>query len=128
MRPAIWSSPSTRRCAHEHRSIRIKARHHEGAERSRIWIEGNRLAAVGFIPGELFEREWTATGLKLYLIDAKAWAALPVAQRGTVSGKAEKPIIDIVGALVRSTFGDHATHVRVTFAPAVITIAREAAR
>lgn len=90
-------------------------------ERSRIWIEGNRLIAHGFFCTAQVQRIWSDDSLVLKLIDDVAFAALPVAERGTVSGKDGKPIIDITGARVTETFGS-GTHVAVTYRQGRITI------
>lgn len=90
-------------------------------ERSRIWIEGTRLVAAGFTCGKRFERDWYEGGLELRLVSEAHWADLPVSERGTVSGKGTKPIIDITGTIVRDTFGSGA-HVSVTYARGTITI------
>jgi hypothetical protein len=94
-------------------------------DRTRIWIEGTRLASHGFTCGLRFARKWTPATLTLTLISQKEFDASPLAERGTVSGKGEKPIIDITGAKVAETFGI-GTHVAVTYARGVITIRREA--
>jgi hypothetical protein len=92
-------------------------------ERTRIWIEGNRLIAHGFYCTAQLQRIWSEGKLVLRIIDDVAFAALPVAERGTVSGKDGKPIIDITGARVSQTFGA-ATHVTVTYRAGRITITR----
>lgn len=95
-------------------------------ERTRIWIEGKRLVDHGFEPGDRFERIWSADKLVLRLIcetNGEVWDALPVAARGTVSGKGAKPIIDITGARVAAVFGA-GTHVLVTYTPDHITITK----
>jgi hypothetical protein len=93
-------------------------------ERSRIWIEGKRLVNAGFSVGQCYSldtsnpKRWTLTaviGASFNLDDPSVRA---------VSGKGDKPIIDITGAHVRDAFGA-GTHVRVTYAPGLITITRE---
>ena len=82
-------------------------------ERSRIWIEGARLVAHGFTVGETFSKQWREGKLVIVLgTDGET---------GTVSGKGDKPIIDIVGQKVRDTF-PNATHVKVTYDAGRITI------
>lgn len=83
-------------------------------ERSRIWIEGKRLSAHGFTCGKRFERVWRDATLTLLTATEAHFASLPVSERGTVSGKGDKPIIDITGEIVRDTFGT-GTHVTVTY-------------
>ena len=93
-------------------------------ERSRIWIEGARLVAAGFTCGARFRRTFQtlhAASLTLEIISEQQFETLPVSQRGTVSGKGAKPIIDITGTIVRDTFGK-GTHVAVTYTRNTITI------
>lgn len=92
-------------------------------EKTRIWIEGNRLASHGFACGLKFSRKWTPATLTLATIGEAAFAALPSSERGTVSGKGAKPIIDVTGQAVFETFGT-GTHVAVTYARGLITIKR----
>lgn len=89
-------------------------------ERSRIWIEGPRLTAHGFNPGDRFSAAWSTDRTRLVLVKCKSTddIGLPV---HTVSGKGDKPIIDITGQKVRETFGKF-THVRVSFEHNHITI------
>jgi hypothetical protein len=90
-------------------------------ERTRVWIEGDRLLAHGFKPGSKFLRKWTDDN-KLVL------TACTVAQfndaqhgaRGTVASKGKHPIIDIIGQAVAEHF--KGTHVSVTYATGKITI------
>jgi len=63
--------------------------------RSRLWIEGARLAAAGFVQGARFDLSRTGSGLTLSLS--------PFGAR-KVSGKDGHPIIDITGDLIRTTF------------------------
>jgi len=90
-------------------------------ERTRIWIEGDRLIAAGFTVGRRFERVWRDDTLTLLSATQAHFDNLPLAERGTVSGKGTKPLIDIAGAKVFSTFGN-GTHVAVTYAMGKITI------
>lgn len=89
-------------------------------ERTRVWIEGKRLAAVGFTQGTLFRKVWADGELPLIAIDAVAADKWPRSERGTVSGKHGSPIIDVTGARVAATFSG--THVVVTFRPGLIVI------
>jgi hypothetical protein len=95
----------------------------KAGERSRIWLEGKRLVAFGFTTGALFARDWDDKGkvLQLHLISEERFAELPRADKGTVSGKGDKPIIDIVGTRVNAMFGRSET-VKVHFVHGVITI------
>jgi hypothetical protein len=76
--------------------------------RSRVWIEGKRLERHGWHTGMLFQRKWSDVGLTLTLVDGETFDALPRDERGKVSGKPGRPVIDITGERVASTFaGDH---------------------
>jgi hypothetical protein len=89
-------------------------------ERTRIWIEGARLVAHGFKVGTRFERSWHDKGLTLSVVTEKRFEELGRAERGTVSGKDDKPIIDVTGVKVAETFSG--SHVEVTYAPRTIII------
>lgn len=92
-------------------------------ERTRVWIEGARLTAHGFVPGVLFLKTWEAGRLVL-TIAANDGTHAPSAL-GTVAGKGAKPIIDITGARVAEWFAiEGRTHVTVTYRPGRITIKR----
>ena len=86
-------------------------------ERSRIWLEGDRLKAAGFVVGSRFyvERE---VGKHLRFVLGPA--PTPSYRLRTVSGKGDKPIIDVTGYIVKSTFTG--THVSVQFDPGVIVV------
>jgi hypothetical protein len=89
--------------------------------RTRLWLEGARVANAGFKVGLLVRRDWKESGsLVLTIIDAAAHDELPRSEKGRVSGKGEKPILDITGAAVAAFFtGDK---VAVTYKPGKITI------
>ena len=89
-------------------------------ERSRIWLEGKRLTAAGFAVGRYFIAEWEGKTLALTLTLLDEDTIIADAPR-KVSGKGDKPIIDITGAQVRETFG-HRSHVRASFGEGVIAI------
>jgi hypothetical protein len=96
--------------------------------RSRIWIEGQRLVDAGFTVGSYFAKTYFSAkvcgkvqpgGLTLHLLKMEdVLSGAPC----KVSGKGEKPIIDITGELVREHFGTFGTHVDVTFEKGTITI------
>lgn len=90
-----------------------------GVARSRIWLEGDRVLAAGFAPGMMYTREWTADTLTLALGEGEGRAT-----RGKVSGKGEKPILDIVGDKVREVFGAHCERVEVSYEAGRITVRR----
>lgn len=90
----------------------------KGVARSRIWIEGARLVRQGFTVGRRFDvtvatnSETGATTLYLTVEEDGA---------RKVSGKGDKPIIDITGECVRGWFPDTSA-VAVTYGMGVITI------
>lgn len=92
-------------------------------ERTRIWIEGKRLVDHGFHVGDFFARHWDEKKrlLTLAKIHHATVKQMKIGTYGKVSGKGEKPIIDITGAKVSGTF--RTTHVAVTYAVGVISIA-----
>ena len=67
---------------------------------SRVWIEGTRLVAAGF-----------TVGVRYNLTEADGQLILTVAADGQrkVSGKGDKPIIDITGDLIRRVFAGRLT-------------------
>ena len=73
-------------------------------EGTRIWLEGKRLIDHGFTHGSHVRREWHEGKLRLAVVDAGTFAALPRVERTTVAGSPERPIIDIVGVAVREAF------------------------
>lgn len=89
--------------------------------RTRIWLEGKRLAAHGFTRGVHFQRLWLRPGkLVLAIVRADTFEQLERDHRGTVAGTAERPIIDIATERVATTFlGEH---VNVTYRQGRITI------
>lgn len=94
-------------------------------ERSRIWIEGKRLVDAGFTVGKYFAKECydESHGVerRLILVLLKDDDVLSTAPC-KVSGKGKKPIIDITGEFVRSTFGSQGVHVEATFSTGKIVI------
>lgn len=72
--------------------------------RSRIWLEGLRLLEHDFPHGALFKREWKERTLILERVTVPEWKNLEQAARGTVSGRRDRPVIDITGARVAETF------------------------
>lgn len=91
-------------------------------ERSRIWIEGKRLVDAGFTVGQYFSKTWLgpnepspfkapSNSLILELLVEDDVLNAPPCK---VSGKGDKPIIDITGERVREHFGEF-THVECTF-------------
>jgi hypothetical protein len=93
-------------------------------ERTRIWIEGKRLVDHGFTVGKRFTRMWHKGALTIIVCSETVFAKHAVSERGTVSGKGEKPIIDITGAKVAATFTG--THVDVAYSKGTIVITNKA--
>jgi hypothetical protein len=83
----------------------------KGAPRSRIWIEGARLAAAGFTVGVRYNRDVSEGCIVL---------TLAVGGRYKVAGKGSHPIIDTTGKDVLSTFPT-SQHVIATYAPGCVT-------
>lgn len=83
--------------------------------RTRIWLQGSRLAEHGFPVGSRFKKRWDITAHKLVItpLDQGEYDYTPRDKRGTVSGSLERPVIDITGEIVASTFEDD--YVFVTF-------------
>lgn len=71
---------------------------------TRLWLEGKRLADHGFTHGALVAREWHEGKLRLSIVDAATFAALPRNERTTVAGSATRPIVDITGQQVAQAF------------------------
>ena len=78
--------------------------------RSRIWIEGERLASAGFNNGARYQVQWSDTGATLELC---------VNGARKVAGTIFRPVIDITGERVRALDCDR---VAVSFHHSVITI------
>lgn len=101
----------------------------KGVPKSRIWIEGKRLIDAGFTPGRYFAKEWATTRnpanvmLRLTLLAEDDVVNTAPCK---VSGKGEKPIIDITGEVVKLAFGDYHEKVECTFTPGVIVIKGDA--
>ena len=79
-------------------------------DRSRIWLEGDRLASAGFNCGARYNVQWCDTGATLTLC---------VNGARKVAGTEFRPVIDITGAHVRALECDRVT---VGFNHSVITI------
>jgi hypothetical protein len=100
----------------------------KGVARSRIWIEGKRLVDAGFTVGKYFAKTPTFGGAgeprTLETLELELLRANDVTNTAPckVSGKGDKPIIDITGEFVRQHFGSRGTHVEVTFEKRLITI------
>lgn len=80
--------------------------------RTRIWLEGQRLKDAGFTVGTRYDRTLHGGGI---VIDIAAEGKFKV------SGKGDKPIIDITGSAVTER-NFKSTHVFVEFMPKRICI------
>lgn len=84
-----------------------------GVPRRKVWIEGKRLTEQGFTVGTRYRR--TEDGNTLTLTKDPDGPL-------KVSGKGDKPIIDISGSIIPRVFPEPATHVTVTFQDGGITL------
>jgi hypothetical protein len=92
-------------------------------ERTRIWLEGALLTDAGFAAGQKFLRTWRGARLILTACSVADFDAAAHGERGTVSGRRDKPIIDLISAEFPTTFAG--THIAVTFGPGRIRIAAD---
>jgi len=93
-----------------------KLGHHRGGRR--IWLEGKRLDRAGFRAKETYYvRSWHESEPSLVL--AACEADQPGARR--VSGKGDKPVIDITGQQVAKVFAGF-DHVAITYMDNLILI------
>ena len=100
--------------------VRRKLGTSRAGDRTRIWLEGKLLAGAGFTTGQKFLRAWVRGRLVLTTCNAADFAAASHMARGTVSGRRDKPIIDLISADFPEAF--KGTHIGVTFAPGRITV------
>jgi len=84
-------------------------------DRTRVWLEGNRLADAGFKHGKRYLKVWDEKSRTLTLS-----LFAPGNDGAVVSGKPDRPVIDITGQRVAATF--RTTHVAVTYAKGTIKI------
>tara|TARA_R110002096_G_scaffold340987_1_gene534075 strand:+ start:78 stop:431 length:354 start_codon:yes stop_codon:yes gene_type:complete len=91
---------------------------------SRVWLEGKRLTEAGFHAGTMYHREYYNTGTYNRLILWIDSGRDQSAGSYKVSGKNQKPVIDITGAMIRDNFGKYAPHVHVYYDFGRITIMR----
>jgi hypothetical protein len=110
----------------------------KGRPYTRIWIEGKRLLDAGFLPGEYYTLDvWNVEVLRddgdvmrvkwtLNLVgDDDYLTEMP----RKVSGKGDRPVIDIAGLDVQADFGKFGSKVDVNFTAGeiVITLNEESA-
>jgi len=101
-------------------TVQSKLSNTRAGERTRIWLEGKRLAAAGFKIGGKYLRAWSDGKLVLTPCTMAEFNKATITDRGTISGKDDRPIIDIIGAKVGETF--KGTHVSVTYSKGKVTI------
>jgi hypothetical protein len=93
-----------------------------GEPKRRIWLEGDRVLAAGFAVGMYYTREWREDGsLVLTLGEGESRST-----RGKVSGKGQRPILDIVGEKVFEVFGSVCERVEVEYSAGRIVVRRAA--
>jgi hypothetical protein len=91
--------------------------------KSRIWIEGKRLVDAGFTVGQYFVKEWDPVdGVQTLLLMLVTENDVITEAPCKVSGKGDKPIIDITGEAVREGFGKDFENVQCVFEPGRICI------
>ena len=102
-----------------------------GKNVSRIWIEGKRLVDAGFFVGARYHRfiedDWPLIGKRKIVLRLCKHEITNA--RYKVSGKGDKPIIDISGGIVREVFpasGDDTSRqmVEVIYEKGIIIIQR----
>jgi len=94
-----------------------KLGNHRGGKR--VWLEGKHLTNHGFHAKETyFQKKWRADVGLLTLVECSA--ATPGARR--VSGKGDKPVIDITGQTRLEVFGSECEEVRNTYEQSAIKI------
>lgn len=100
---------------------RTKIGPNHGTPHSKIWIEGRKLSEAGFTVGSRYDRtEYCNAIVIIKQPDGKG--------KYRVSGKGDKPIIDISGAIVARKFPAPATHVSVSITKDNIVIRQAAAQ
>ena len=88
---------------------------------ARIWIERGTLLRAGIHAGDRFTFEVVGERIVLDILGPDT--GYPGRLR-TVSGSADRPVIDICNRTVSAFMGD-ATHYRATFEPGQVVITRE---
>jgi hypothetical protein len=74
-----------------------------GKGTSRIWLEGKRLVEAGFEVGTRYDRMSNQTSRHGWVFSSLSFGPTPNG-KFKVSGKGDKPIIDISGGAVTETF------------------------
>jgi len=70
----------------------------QNKQRPRLWLEGKILLAAGYAPGDHYDLEYNSNGFSL----------IPDRQGARkVSGKGEKPIVDILGGAIEKADFQH---------------------
>lgn len=96
-------------------TVKVKVGPNKGKPSSRVWLEGKRLLDAGFTVGTRYSRVVSGSTVVINASDAGKYK---------VSGKGEKPIIDIAGAIVENLFGDLESVTVEFFTDGVISISR----
>lgn len=90
--------------------------------RPRVWIEGKRLTSAGFHRGQLFTVEVKPSN-SVMLRFRLAFVQEQAAGMRKVSGKGDRPIIDIVGTLLEQSGLKAGDDVSIDYSTNVIEIA-----
>ena len=69
---------------------------------TRLWLEGKRLLDHGFTHRATCERIWSENKLVIRIVPQDT--LLPRANKTTIAGAIDRPIIDITGAQIARTF------------------------
>ena len=95
---------------------------HANRGRPRVWIEGKRLTSAGFHRGQLFNVEVKPSN-RVMLRFRLAFAQEQTAGMRKVSGKGDRPIIDIVGTLLEQSGLKAGDDVAINYSTNVIEVA-----
>lgn len=102
-------------------SIETKLGTTRAGPRTRVWLQGSRLADHGFPVGSKFRKQWTDNRLVITSTTHEAFDELPRNERGTVSGDVARPVIDVTGQIVAETFKHETVVARFTSGRIVIS-------
>lgn len=90
--------------------------------RPRVWIEGKRLTTAGFHRGQFFTTEVKPSN-RVMLRLRLAFAQEQAAGMRKVSGKGDRPIIDIVGSLLEQSGLKAGDDVSIIYSTNIIEVA-----
>lgn len=71
----------------------------------RVWLEGARLVDAGWTRGTRFSRTVTDGTIFLHACSEQEFSELRARARGTVSGKGDKPVVDLNGQWLTKFLG-----------------------